>query len=182
MAELADISKAPSNNMGGTSQNFWLAKVDDLDWDAVGAATPPSSDGVTVAARTAWTGNFIPKVGKGFAKFNGTYNMGGATAESQGEYDGKSFLAKVPIHVAGTQDDLLDFLNTHRHGDFVLIYEDKEGVRYAHGTPVNPVKVGDGTLLNFGENAAAKKGAVLAFEANSNYAHAKYAGAIDLIP
>ncbi len=182
MPELADIGAVASNNMGGTGRIFHLAKVEDVDWTAVGIAIPPDPDAATVAERTAWTGNIIFKAGKGFAEVAGTYDKGGSTAESQGETDGKSFKVKIPIHVAGVKADNLDFVNSQRHSNFVLVYTDKEGITYMHGTKMNPVKIGDGTSLSFGENAEAKKGSVLAFEVNSNYAHAIYAGAIDLIP
>jgi len=170
---LLDIAGNPTDNQGGIASYLGLILLTDIATHA----TPPKSNGSTLAARTQWTGDVIPKAGKGFAKFEIVPYKGGVNAELVGETFGKSFKPMLTFSIAGTDQDKAEFENVYRHGKFAALYLDREERAYLHGTAAAPVII-ETVSANFGDSPEAFKGSLFTLMCYANYGHAPYAGAI----
>lgn len=161
-------------NMGGFTSIAYIAIKRDIETFPTKTSSPSTNDECVKL-----TGDFVMKTDKSFFQVYCTPGTSGATAESQGELDAKSYKVKGELFHPGTGIDALALARklNNAHG-VVIMVDPNTGKRYCWGT--SELFVTFSASVNFGKAASDRRSVTITWETDSFVPAWIYEGGIPL--
>jgi hypothetical protein len=161
-------------SMGGFASVAYIGFIPEIATFPTRNLTPSSND-----EAIKLLGSYAMKENKKFIEVYVTPETFGATAENQGEIDGRSFKIKGEIFYPGTEADCLALCRKINNARGVIIgINPNTGVRYNFGEQYLPVRFKP--KVDFGKGPADRRGATIEWECDSFAPAWVYEGSIPL--
>jgi hypothetical protein len=170
----ASVDWEGGDNIGGFTSEAFLALHHEIDtWPTLSASPASDTDLVTLS------GNYAFKEGKSFYRIYVTPKTFGATAEVQGEIDGKSFNQKGSFFYPSTREQALALARKLNNAQGILIGIDPNtGKRTQFGSKDLPCRFS--AKVDHGTEPTSRRGLTVEFEADGLHPGLIYPGAITL--
>ncbi len=165
-------------NMGGLEVIGYYARIEDIDNFPELPSNPSTpEEEVTLESTTGFTF----KTGKNFLKIYSTMETSEVVDESQGEFDGQSFVHKATIFYPGTKAEALAFAKHVNNSNMVFVFKEASGGNYrVIGSRAFPAKCKPS--FTTGKATADRKGMTLEIQSYGYTPAPLYTGPISLTP